>query len=289
MTGSAHKPRRKPKTPMALRLIQWCFQRVGSVLPGLMSRWAYRLWFSTHRYPAPAREQKLLKSATPFSVKSEGRDIQAWHWGQQGPLVLLVHGWNGRGAQLGSFVPALLKRGYQVVTFDAPGHGKTSGKNTTAFEITAAILAINEARGPLHAVITHSFGGACAAMAINRGLHVDRAVFIAPPATLEGMADAFASFIKMPDAVTLYFNRRLETEFGKNIWESISPENIVRQFKIPGLIIHDQDDYDVPWQSGERVSNAWPNAGFYKTTGLGHRRILRDKTVIDRAIDFIAS
>jgi len=289
-TETGPKPstqRRRAKTPMVLQLIRMCFRLIGPVLPKLMSRWAYTLWFSTHRHPPPARELRLLKSATPFTVKSEGKDIKAHHWGQQGPLVLLVHGWNGRGAQLGSFVPSLLKNGYQVITFDAPGHGETSGKNTTVFEIASAILALNEARGPIHSVITHSFGGVCAALAITEGLNVDRAVFIAPPATVESMTDTFTSIIKMPSAVAFYFKQRLEADFGQNIWQSISTEHMVRQFHFPGMVVHDQDDYDVPWQFGERVASAWPNARFSMSTGLGHRRVLRDKNVIARCIDFI--
>ncbi len=200
---------------------------------------------------------------------------------------MLVHGWNGRGAQLGSFVSPLLENNYQVITFDAPGHGETSGNSTTAFEIASAILALNEARGPIHSVITHSFGGICAAAAINQGLNVDRAVFIAPPATLESMTDTFTSMIEMPAAVMAYFRQRLEADFGQDIWQSISTENMVRQFHFPGLVIHDQDDRDVPWQSGERVANAWPNAKFFMSAGLGHRRVLRNKNIIAKCTDFI--
>ena len=61
----------------------------------------------------------------------------------------------------------------------------------------------------------------------------------------------------------------------------------MREFHFPGLVIHDQDDTDVPWQSGEQVANAWPNAGFLMSTRLGHRRVLRDKNIIATCTDFI--
>ena len=116
---------------------------------------------------------------------------------------------------------------------------------------------------------------------------MDRAVFIAPPATLESMTEAFASIIKMPNPVRSYFNQRLEADFGHNIWETVSTERLVRQFRIPGLVVHDQDDIDVPCQSGERVAHAWPNAGFHISTGLGHRRVLRDKEIVAICTGFI--
>jgi len=38
----------------------------------------------------------------------------------------MVHGWNGRGAQLGAFAPELVRVGFRVVTFDTPAHGRSA-------------------------------------------------------------------------------------------------------------------------------------------------------------------
>ena len=64
--------------------------------------------------------------------------------------------------------------------------------------------------------------------------------------------------------------------------------NTVKGLNIPALVIHDDQDIDVPWQEGQLVAEAWGNAHFVKTTGLGHRRILRDTSVIESTINFIA-
>jgi pimeloyl-ACP methyl ester carboxylesterase len=55
---------------------------------------------------------------------------------------------------------------------------------------------------------------------------------------------------------------------------------------VPALIIHDRDDADVPLKDGQAIAQA-ANAELVITEGLGHRRILRDKDVIRRTIDFI--
>lgn len=70
---------------------------------------------------------------------------------------------------------------------------------------------------------------------------------------------------------------------------ALCPEVLARQLDVPGLVIHDQDDRDVPIEEGAAVARAWPGAQFVRTTGLGHRRILRDPEVIARAAAFIAS
>jgi len=52
--------------------------------------------------------------------------------------------------------------------------------------------------------------------------------------------------------------------------------------------VHDQQDHDVPWQEGETLAHAWPNAISIQTQGLGHRRILRDPAVVARSVAFMA-
>ncbi|NNJ50441.1 MAG: TetR family transcriptional regulator, partial [Gammaproteobacteria bacterium] len=56
-----------------------------------------------------------------------------------------------------------------------------------------------------------------------------------------------------------------------------------------GLVIHDEDDSDISWHSGENIAKAWPGARFIKTSGLGHRRIIHDDTVVRHIIDFLTS
>ena len=63
--------------------------------------------------------------------------------------------------------------------------------------------------------------------------------------------------------------------------------NTVKQLNIPGLLIHDDHDVDIAWQEGHAVAQAWKNATFIRTSGLGHRRILRDATVVEAAVGFI--
>ena len=63
--------------------------------------------------------------------------------------------------------------------------------------------------------------------------------------------------------------------------------NSVKAVPIPSLLIHDTNDTDIPWQEGEAVARAWNDAKFIKTSGLGHRRILRDDFVIETTVAYI--
>jgi predicted ATPase len=54
------------------------------------------------------------------------------------------------------------------------------------------------------------------------------------------------------------------------------------------LVIHDQDDREVPWADGAAIAAAALDARLVTTHGLGHRRILRDPSVIEASVDFVA-
>jgi len=283
---------KKPKaTPFALRCFQWGFRLGGRLSPSLAARYAYQLWFTPMRYKTPASEREVEAAAEidycPISLSVNSGKLKTYKWGAQGPLVLLVHGWSGRGTQLGPYVQPLLDRGYQVLSFDLPAHGGSVGKQTTLLEATEAIKYLAEKYGQIDSVISHSFGGPCTALALKEGLSIKRFVAVCPPAETEYLFESFCKTLCLTKKTVVAVQQRFEKEFGKNIWSRISMTRNVSQLDIPGLIVHDEDDFDVSWRQGERAAKSWPGAQFVKTSGLGHRRILKDAQTIERIMEFI--
>jgi pimeloyl-ACP methyl ester carboxylesterase len=252
---------------------------------------AYKLWLTPTRFKTPASEQKALKSAIIEAHRINDNDITTFTWqtAEAGdrPTVLLVHGWSGRGTQMGSFAEALNNAGYRVISFDAPAHGKSSGKQTNLYEISETILALQDIYGGFDSVITHSFGGPCTALAIRLGLKANRIVSICPPATTIGLIDKFSDALLLNEKTRQNLVDRITATFGGHVWEELSMKNLMRGVDIPGLVIHDAHDDDVPWQEGQAVAHAWNNAPFIITSGLGHRRILRDSSVIESTLKFL--
>ena len=283
-TNAVSKPR---PLPLMVKLLAAGFKIVGMVAPKLAGWYAYRLWFKTRRYKTPASERDALHSALIERHKINGQTIVTYQWGQSGPRVLLVHGWSGRGTQLGSLVPPLLAAGYQVLSFDEPAHGASTGKQTNVYEIADVMLALQKHYGNFAAAITHSFGGPCLTTAMNKGLSVLRVVSISPPLHAQGLVNKFIAALSIPKNVEHDLLRRIEHRFGKNVWQEISMQTNVRGLNIPALVLHDMDDHDVSWRDGESVAKAWNNAKFIATQKLGHRRILRDPFAIATAVDFI--
>jgi pimeloyl-ACP methyl ester carboxylesterase len=272
--------------PIAVLALRLLFRLSGAVAPLLAARLAGYLWYRPQRHRPPAREQALLGRARHVPMHHAGKRIAVYDWGK-GPTVMLVHGWSGRGAQLGEFVKPLVGAGYRVVAFDAPAHGRSDGRDTTLPEISEVILKLVADFGPVHAVIAHSFGVPCVLFALQQQGFARRVVALSTPATLDGLLEKFAGTLALSPRTVQIMRDMLVQRFGEDVWTRFSVQNMAQRIGLPALIIHDRDDRDVPWQEGEAVARAWPNARFLRTEGLGHRRILRDPEVIDRVVRFL--
>lgn len=268
---------------VALRLLFWL---LGAMAPAAAARVANYFWFRPQRHRPPALEQALLERAQYAPMHHAGRRIAVYHWGK-GPTVLLVHGWSGRGAQLGSLVEPLVAAGNHVVAFDAPAHGASDGRATTLPEISEVILRVAAEFNPVHAVIAHSFGVPCVLFALQQQGFAHRVVAFSPPATLEGLVEKFAGTLALSPRTVQILRDMFEQRFGEDMWTRFSVLNMARSVGLPALIVHDRDDRDVPWQEGEAVARAWPRARFLRTEGLGHRRILGDPAAINRVVRFL--
>ncbi|UCB55274.1 MAG: alpha/beta hydrolase [Thiotrichales bacterium] len=283
------KPNKAPAVPVVLRLMRAAFSVGGVVFPRLAGRLAYRLWLTPTRFRTPVSEQAVLTSAVVDQLELDGMRIATYAWGQSGPAVLLVHGWSGRGTQLGAFVEPLINAGYRVISFDAPAHGNSSGRQTSLYQIADVVVALNQRLGPFESVITHSFGGPCLAAAMQQGVHPAAVVSLSPPASVAVLVHRFAETLAIPARAEQDFVRRFKQAFGDDILEVASMQNNVRNLAVPALVIHDEDDKDVPWQEGRAVAQAWNGARFIRTSKLGHRRILRDPATIEASVEFIRS
>lgn len=278
--------RRSHRPSYAVRLIRTAFAILGPLFPRAAGRWAYRLWFRTHRRPESAAERRWLQNAERRIVPVDETEVVAYRWGA-GPTVLLVHGWNGRGTQLGGLAQAVVAAGYQAVAFDAPAHGRSPGKSTHIYEVTEAIEAVAAAFGPVHGVVAHSFGCAATAFALVRRLPVHRVVMVAPPATVEAMVDSFTRLLAVPPRAKAVMRELFEEGFGPDLWQRFATTRNMAKVDVAGLVIHDRDDEAVAVSDGKAVAEAWRGATFRRTAGLGHHRILRSAEVAQQVCAFL--
>jgi pimeloyl-ACP methyl ester carboxylesterase len=272
---------------VGLKLLRFSIHSLDRVAPQLAGRWVYRLWFSTHRFPEPGREAAWREQAEQFSLRCNGKPLAVYRWGQGSKTVLLIHGWNGRGTQLGAFAAPLVAAGFQVIAFDGPGHGHSAGRSSSIFRFIDAIQTIERETGPFCGVVTHSFGALVIARALRNSLVTQRVVCLSPPARFSFLVDSFVEALQIPPRTRKAFIARGEKVFGRDIWQRLSADLNAADLAVPAMVIHDEHDKEVPLQQGELLAEAWPGAQLVRTRGLGHRRILRDPGVIQRVVEFM--
>ena len=237
--------------------------------------------------PPSRRERLFLATGAKTTIPLRRGSLALWRWGE-GPPVLLVHGWGGHSGRLAAFVAPLLARGCSAVAFDAPGHGDSEGPGGTLFEFAEAIRAVCAREGRILGIVGHSLGASAAALAIQDGVRAERAVFLAPPASLETYLDRFARCVGMGRLGRADLKRRIERRYGVPC-DRVRAAATAGSRRVPLLIFHDARDARVPARDGVAFTQAWPKARLVLTRGLGHHRILRDPRVVRRAVAFLAA
>lgn len=285
--------KKMPKIPFALRYLRFTYNTFGRLFPVYFGNRAYEQWFTTTRFKTPSYELPALHSADRKTIQVNGLAVAVYIWQPENntadKTLLFIHGWTGRGTQIANYIKRLNSLGYRVISFDGPAHGNSPGTQTSLLEMTDVVLALDKHKhyGKFDAAITHSFGGMILAYAMSLGVKVERAVLICPPKDFQIIFDNFQRILALPDKVMQVFIRKSYASHGQNIRDAINTVNNVKKLSCKGLVIHDEDDADISWRSGEEIAKAWPNAKFIKTKGLGHRRIVHDETVISNIMTFL--
>jgi pimeloyl-ACP methyl ester carboxylesterase len=270
----------------SLRVLERVAPAVGAAL-------AERLWFTVPR--AGGRRDRLAPPGRPFAVQVNGRTVAGEAWGEdpgERPVVYLVHGWGGWGGQLDAFVAPLVEAGHRVVAFDALGHGGSgpgpSGPGrSNILELADSLAAVVAAHGPAAAVVAHSLGATATAHAMRGGLAVDRAVFVSPMADPLPYTRTFAARLGFGERVRTRMVRRIERRVGMPLSAFGVPDLARAMATPPLLLVHDRQDAETGWADSEAIARAWPGARLVTTTGLGHRRILRDPSVVAEVARFL--
>lgn len=284
---------KKDKTPVQRLLVPSYILATGKILtsisPFLASRFAAKLFLTPFKYKLPKREREMEKNSrqTKLTLPQYEREIVVYEYGESHKKILLAHGWSGTGTQLAVMAEELVKSGYSIVSFDAPAHGKASGKMSMMPHFIEAIEVLEKNYGAFEAVIGHSLGGMAALKAVSDGLPVKKLVIIGTANSVTRITKEFARNMKMNDKVAVKMKSYFDKKFGVDM-DSLSGAISAQGVKIPTLVVHDEDDVDVEISSAYEIHENLENSEIFITKELGHRRILGNPEVINKIIDFLS-
>lgn len=258
------------------------------ISPILAEKFARKLFITPIKHKIPKREFHMESESvqTNLVVPSINKEIVVYSYGNSNKKVLLVHGWSGRGTQLVKIADAFLENGYATISFDAPAHGKSGTKTTLMLEFIESILEIEKHYGPFEFAVGHSLGGMSILNAVKKGLQVKKAVIIGSGNSVINIVNTFVEKIGLPNKVAVIMKNNFEKKYQFEM-ESFSGYVAAKDVKIPVLVIHDNDDDDIPVSEAYHIAENLSDKEIFITNKLGHRKILGDSTVINKIVEFL--
>ncbi len=280
----------KSKSLQILKSILLTASFLSIISKKLTTRFAVKLFCTPLKHKIPKRELEMDAKSTQklVFIPAINKSIVVYEYGHGNQKILLSHGWSGRGTQLVKIADAFLDKNYMTISFDAPGHGKSAGNNTIMLEFIEIILALEKIYGKFEAAVGHSLGGIALLNSTKLGLKINQLVTIGAADKIEDILNDFTQKIGLKPLYNDLMKAFFEKKYNRPI-ESLSAYLSAKEIDIPVLVIHDQDDDEVPVFCAENIIKHLKNKKYIRTKGLGHRRILGDAKVIEAIVDFVHS
>ncbi|MES1198283.1 MAG: alpha/beta fold hydrolase [Chitinophagaceae bacterium] len=280
-------------TKLARELAFSFYRTKFRLLSALSKKKAAEVAFELFCTPQFRKKNLFLKNfstAEKLSFKIDGETVRGYRWNKGGSRkVLIAHGFNSSVTSFDKYIQPLIEKGYEVLAFDAPAHGHSTGKTINAAVYSEMIKYIYENYGPIQSFMAHSFGGLGVSLALEQIPHDEnyRLVLIAPATESKTAIDFFFSFMKLDKEVRKEFDDMiLRMRQKPSEWYSVS--RVIKDIRAKVFWFHDEGDDITPWRDAQKVKEQnYPHIQFVVTKGLGHRKIFRDEKVLQSIVDFL--
>ncbi len=291
--------------PFRLKVIRSMFGVGERVAPALTGRAAFELFCRTPNVKRlTAGEQRAISNAVDFMAEARhhrlktGAGCVVVHEFRPEPgraragTVLVIHGWRSRTEYMRALIEGFRSAGYKVVSLDLPGHGQSTGRRLTMVGAVEAACQAAQWFGPFEAVVGHSFGGAVAVNAAVGSiaglpkLVTKRLVLVAAPSSLPLVFDGFSQILNVGPRSRTVVDGRVKRIAGRPLSDFVGDRQLAVT-QVPTLVIHAPDDREVSAEQARLYAAAGPHVELYWANGLGHRRILSDPAVVERAVGFV--
>lgn len=272
------RPKDKPaKTNQKLELVK----KVISVLQHFSSKSVAKIIWHFFTLPGKAKfnelQRALIDSAKQSKQSYNGYDIVSYKWGNNGPKVLLAHGWRSKIADFRKMIEVLVAEGYVVEGIDMKAHGQSSGEHTALPEFRDIIKKYYVKNAPYHAVIGYSMGGIATGIVlseISKELQPEKLFLIAAPSYVRYF---FKSAVEESGCNEAVYNRlcdMVEERYGENI-DYFDLRGKVEELSQTEIhLIYDECDKMVPFKYGIELKELLKDSYFVHTRGIGHYKII---------------
>ena len=185
-----------------------------------------------------------------LAIPSQGAVLHGWY--VKSPVepkatIVHFHGNAGNVTNHWGYVAALPQLGFDVVTFDYRGYGKSTGKPDFqgVYDDCCAVLQECSLRQPRKIVLAQSIGGAFASCAV--AAHPQGVVGFVIDSSFNSFRDVAAATLRLPFA-SIITKALVSNRF--------KPETCIAKISAPKLFIHAVGDMIVPFALGQKLYSA---------------------------------
>src|SRR5688500_18405456 len=173
--------------------------------------------FCTPQRRAKRKVPPIFNSAEKLNFELQDYVIHGYRWNHPSTKkVLVVLGFESSSKNFDRYISSLIKKGYEVIAFDAPAHGSSTGTRINLPIYLAAVRTIFEKYGPIDNFVTHSYGGLVVSHLLEVVEHDSstKAVLIAPATETVSTINTFFSFLHLDDKVRAEFDKLIYDRSG---------------------------------------------------------------------------
>ncbi|MFD0796736.1 alpha/beta fold hydrolase [Maribacter chungangensis] len=256
-------------------------------LPQQAAKKAFLIFSKVRKGRVLPHQKDYLDAAKDKQLKVAGNTIQTYRWQGSKETVVLAHGWESNAWRWHKLIDKLQALDFNVIAFDAPAHGYSTGTHMNVPEYAQTLQAVLTTYGPKH-VVGHSVGGMTALYNeyLNPSPTLQKMVTVGSPSEYHEIITHFKELLSFNNRVSRALRSYILNRFGFTEKDFSSPR-FVRTNTKKGLLFHDRLDTITPYHSSEQVHAAWQGSTFITTEGLGHS--MHQDEVNDQIVAFLAS
>ena len=274
---------------LALKYVRTKFRILSSISKRKAAEKAFQL-FCTPQIRNTKDLPLIFQQAEKIEFPFEGNIVRGYRWNHASQKkCLILHGFESSVINFENYVSALIEKGYEVLAFDAPAHGRSTGKTINVITYKNLVHYIWNHYGPIDAFIAHSFGGLTVCLALEEIPHSSstKIVLIAPAAETKTAIDNFFRVVQLKNDVRKEFDQLIAQIGGKPAqWYSVA--RAASHLNAQVLFLQDKDDLMTPLSDVKPIMDKnYPNFQFVISEGLGHRRIYRDNESLKKIMEFL--
>lgn len=256
------------------------------VAPTKAGREGFYLFCKPRKRPVKPHHMEFLDASEKFSIDYAGKKVQGYKWGTGEKKLLLVHGWESHSYWWKNIVSALPKEKFTIYSIDAPGHGLSEGNYINIPHYSGLIEKIILEQGGIYAILGHSLGSFATVYTMHRAPHlpVSKLVVMAAPGEAKEWVDFYQKFLGLSARTMKEIDKFFIEKIG-HMPDYFSLKEFAKSMNRPGLIIHDTDDREAPYQYALAAHQNWSNSQMITTSGLGHN--LKSAELIKNVEEFL--